>query len=784
MGMFSTKKKTVVNTSVSRLVEDEDIPDSGKAALFDYLYSSKSNRNNTIETERSLSDFIALNNANSIGSKLRQSRSWAKNKYVYGVPEGDVLNSNQVDISSVLDEYLTTTLGQPVRMGYAMMNPLNALHFTWMMLATDHLYDYDNNTLAMLSAQKGVPVYLKDIQINYCKDTIDSLVDPDTVIQLGMPATWGVTDTRTKNVKRPQTNYIKNETTSHDYALVTYTYKLGNAVYEGTFDIDFLDYEYSGNPPEDGLDDASNEIKEPDAITPIVEDTRREKDYFMVEYFTKDVDNVEHRHYFTYEYGSGEILELDRLFHVNKTMGIYYPNIYFRLMGTKLTDNAYKDTNEYKSSILMCRKLGLNWLNISDELHNSIGSVGSVVQILLSTQLNINSGDDLTNRYMYEYFYSLYNQLPKQFAFSYYANLTSDYVNGFAKVGQTVYIRDKAYASRLSFKSIGYIDVEGSIGDVGAVTLERQHMSANGSKGWISASTSIHVICKQLTENTYRKITVYGLTTTQEVQGGYATTASGDSGNLIIPLDETIVAKFGVKERNLLYSKSLVFIINTIDVIKTKWYASKIFKAIMFIIAVVVSIFTNGAGMSIYTVLYAVAQTLIIGLIVNIAVRFLVEKMNMNIGGIFAVVAIILIIYGGASALGKMNIMGMTSAQFMQAANIAVQISSAGTQMEMKEMLKAHNVYSNLMQEQFDELDKVKEELLQADAYLNINYLLSDSIRGPDIRIGESMNTFLVRTLSVDIGLAPLDTIPNMVALTVRLPTFEQTYNNYMKRGE
>ena len=79
------------------------------------------------------------------------------------------------------------------------------------------------------------------------------------------------------------------------------------------------------------------------------------------------------------------------------------------------------------------------------------------------------------------------------------------------------------------------------------------------------------------------------------------------------------------------------------------------------------------------------------------------------------------------------------------------------------------------------ELAELEEEM-NPDKYLTPYYLMTDSIRMPDIRVGEILNDFITRTLSVDSGLAPIGLIPNMVDVTLRLPTFQQTYRKMVEQ--
>lgn len=783
MGLFSSKKKKVSNTSMVRMIEDKDIPDMGKSALFDYLFADRTKSNTAIKIDHSYSDYLAYQSANSIGTKYRTARNWSKNKYAYGVPEGNVVNQDKVDMVAFMQAHLEYALGRRVKMHYALFAPLNALHFTWMALNYYHGYNFRTNMLS-----NGY--YLHDIQINYCTPTIDNLVDPETLLQYGPAATAGVTPFRQADDKRQHTPYVNNPTAQHDYALVTTVRKdatTGEPIYR-TIEINFLEYEWSGYEPATGLDDSDTDNYEPEAITPIAPDNEAEHDFIMCKYTLYNTNGTETEMLFTYQYGSNLDSKLENIFNADKLLGNYNPNMYFRLMGTKLNSDAYKDTNEYITSKQLGTRLGLDWSSLTDQLHDSIGSVGEVTQLLLTTAIQVNTEDKLLHRYLYDYFLAVYRQLPTDFAGTEYDSLQKSYVNGYAKIGQTIEIKDKVYSCKLSFASIGYEDKIGKIGEVGEVIYKYESVGVRKSKGLFRniAAIPCHTFTKQLTENSYRVITIYGLTSTQKVTGGKDTTASYDDENLIVPLDLSLINNFNQKERTLLYSKSLLFIINTVKVIKTKWYQTGVFKAVMFVVAVIVSVFTSGAGMSIYAVLYAVAQSLVVGVVLSMVVKFLVNKLNMNLGGVFAVVAVLAALAGGAAALSKSgSIMGMTSTQFMQAANYSVSISSQSNQLQMIKMGKAHAEFMDVMQEKFDHLNEMQKEMLKTDIMLNPAFLMSESIRGPDIRVGEDMSSFIMRTLSVDAGLATLDTIPNMVELTVRLPKLSETTNKLINdRGD
>ena len=783
MGLFSKKKKTYVNTSVSRLIEDRDIPELGQVALFDYLYANNANRNSFVDMDKSYSTHLIKANANSISSKLRGSRRWAENNYTYGIPEASAFNAVNQDVRGKLEAYLQEVEGKTVQLIYGLFMPANALHIAYQKLIDNHGYDFTNNTLADLTTQLGTTVYLEDIQIHYCKYTYENLADPETVMQYGLAATHGYTPWRANNVKAQHTAFVDDPNATKDFALVSYSYLSNGNKTIGTFEVDFLDYEWSGLEPEEGLDDSDTDNIDPDAIAPITTDEDDEKDYIIAQYYVKDDNDVSVVKVFTYEYDSSTNPKLENLFSPTRMVGKFYPNIYLRLYGTNLASEPHHDTDEFKASKKYCLKLGLKYQSISDEIHKAVGSLKDVTQIFISTQLQANSSDPLIQEYMFEYFYALYSRLPKSIAGTEYTSLNKNYINGYSKPGMTISISDRVYSSQVSFKSIGYVDVKGSIGEVGTVKLSytTQEVTSNRLiQRFMKSSITCHVYRKQLTEDTYRELTVYGLSSSQRVGGGKSTTATGKDSNLYIPLDDTILVEFLAKEKTKIVSKSLIVMINTLKVVKQKWYETSIFKIIMFVIAVVVSVVTGGQGMTLYAIAYATVQAVAVGIVLNIAIKFLVKTLDINLGALFAIVAVVLIILGAGAYIGNGgSMMGMTSAQFMQAANYSIQISSASNQLEISKMIEAQNKYSVEMEAKMKELAELEEEM-NPDKFLSAYYLMSDSIRLPDIRVGEIMNDFIARTLSVDAGLAPLSLIPNMVNLTVQLPTFQQTHRKIM----
>lgn len=776
MGLFKTKKKTVASTSVSRMITDEDIPDINKMATIDYLFSSRENKVRI--NNKSVADYYTPYLINSLANKYRRSRKWAKEHYAYGVPAGNFIVQDSVDVPSELEEYLTKMEHHPVALQYGLFGPANNAHLTWQLLVDQYGYNPVTNEITDESLLKNKACYLKDAVIHYCKDTVDNQLDPESFHQHGYAFNSGKTPFRDENRKRSFTPWVEDANAPHDFVEITVCYADAQGK-EVTYTIieNFLEWEYSGIPDEDGLDESAAENIDPDAIALPITDRKTDVDYFQACYL-HEVDGQTKISYYTYEYLSDDQNPLNKLFTDDEHLGNYLPNLYVRLGGINLANENLRETNEYITSKKLAKKLDLNYPEWVNQIHEAVGSLDKVRQIHLASSLAVNVDDPLVNRYMYEYFTELYNQLPGNLASSSYAGLEAQYASSYAKAGQTVTIGDKATYTQISFQALGYKDVVGNVGEVGTVTQGYYPVAAAKMLSGIKPSEafiSAHYYRKQLTANVYREVVIYGLTAKHAISGGYTTTAGNQDEELLIPIDMDVAAKFNNRECNMLYCKALHIIVSATQVIKKKWYQTGVFKAIMFVAAVVLAWFTGGASLTWYAVAFAVVQTIVISLVVQLVLKIVVVKLGIDLQVIGAVVAVVALIYGGYLAINETTgIVGVTATQMVSAANYSFMASNYSTQIEMKKSYEAMLQYNQLMQSKFDELENVKKQT-GIDHINQQGYLLADPINNPQVFIGETPNDYLDRFFAAPtIALAVTDIIESYVDVTVRLPTFRE----------
>ena len=426
----------------------------------------------------------------------------------------------------------------------------------------------------------------------------------------------------------------------------------------------------------------------------------------------------------------------------------------------------------------ICKNFGLNWKNWVDEIHNSVGSVSKVRQIYMTYSLPANTTDPLIQDYLFSYFETLYGKLPNVSAETNYGDLNREYLQAGTKNGQSYEIRDNKYVQRIRFDALGYLDIAGSIGPVGTTQSGRSERAINlgrvsGLSTFNSASkVGIHYYRKQLTATTYREYLVYGLAVDEMIQGGYSTTAAGNDEELLLPIDLSIDTGFSMRQLEELYTKSMYIVLNTLEVVKTKWYQTGVFKAIMMVVAVLVSYFFPPAGVAAWTwaaALYAVVQTVVVGLLIQAAVKLLV-KLGVDVGAAAAIIAMVAVFYGGYLAVTKTTgIAGITAPQVLQIASQSFNMSSQGYALQTQEAIKDFNsVMADLSKEVADLQKQAKELGLGQQGPL----LMFEPPMSIGVRMGESPDDYLERSIHVsNPGTAVYSLIEMNVEMGVQLPS-------------
>lgn len=245
-----------------------------------------------------------------------------------------------------------------------------------MKLVSQYGYRQATNDLPTLTAQKGYPVYLKDMVV-VIPQSQASTIDPKITEQWGDAANAGYTPEQPfaggfMHFKLPSPVVVDPAATSV-HLKVSYVWlptTPGAVVQEGSFTLGVNDYPL----------DAS---------------------YFHAKSMIGDVAK-----YWIYRYGSGTYPTLDAVFTgAPSQTGTYFPFTYFRL--DKQSTNANTAAPAYQTSKHMAKILGMDYDTVADGV-NSSPDIADVESAIMMFGVPATSTNDLERRYLFDYFDNLH----------------------------------------------------------------------------------------------------------------------------------------------------------------------------------------------------------------------------------------------------------------------------------------------------------------------------------------------------------------------------------------
>ena len=759
--------KTYRTHNVSRMIDDENIQPMSKSVVLAYLRSTDSASTKT--STRSLADYLVEGRQSTIIAKLNRAHRMSKSDtYAMGEVKGSYeFKPTKERLNTQLVSTLDTILGFTPDIVYQEFGKANYYHIAKYTLQESYGYNPITNEVLNESAHIGKNVFLKDIVIELNQDTVD-LSDQVQLVFQGPSATSGYTPFRLA-LPRPHsqiqiTSVIPDSKCTF---VLCYADDLGKEV-SYNITMDYSNYVSLNDAESESIDENTELEYDPNVIAPSIPAPTTDADYVMA-YYTYTRNDKKYAEYFTYRTGTNLIAKLEEVVESVEKTGIYPPRLYARMRGNNYVKYS-GDTEEYKSMTKFGKLLGIKWKDWVEEVHENMSGLEYVREIFLTFGVEANSKNKLIHQYLYHYFDTAYRGLPNKY-------ISSDTVkSGFikmnlalptgAKQGTTIHLKDSLHTSGITFDAISKEILKGVITDVGKYTFKYTERA--------------HTYYYQETESTYTAITLYNLQSIDKMDNNHWFTPSGTSEDLIVPLDLAITAKLSSVELEKLYAMAMQLVVNTSQTVKKKWYQTGIFKFVMFVIAVVITVFFPPAGVAALSAM-AVLVGIGMAIAVSVAIRLL-QKLVIALGlssTIFQVIMIILAVvaavYGGY--LGYTNttgMVGMTASNVMLASNAAFAMANAGNQ---SALVKAMNQYqqSVLDLQARDESLKDKIEalgLLQVPTPEIMIYLPPVSL---DIRLGEEPEDYYEKSIhNVNVGTYVYDYIESYVDINTLLPDLNQ----------
>lgn len=734
MGLFSSKKKTTVATSVVRIMDDANIPDSPKTGLL-----------KAILQDYDIAPSILSEFHSSVGSRIDRMYKYASTKYPLGIPTKSF--SNRGMGRDLIEEIIAAEEGQQIEIEYSVLGAPNIMHFAWMQIIKNFGYDTSTNILHGISTTHTE--YMNGMSIVIPQNQI-SQYESASLEQFGYPSTGGYKPWASLNTyigSEVQVEYTSTSATGGEHVRVTYGH-LERGSFGGSR-IVLLDFSL---------------------IMPEVND---DGDYFHVCYFLNGK-----RKYWAYLKGSGKYPELDSLTG-GSPIGSFYPRLYFRYEKQAVTEALHGSI--YKESVKMADMVGIDFDNLRDTIHEN-PDIKDVEQAILSFAVPANTSDPVEQKYLYSFFDEMFfavgtgddRPVPNRVGvFARRFNLAAKNV---------VTIQDAWFSMSLSNAGMAKHRVAGVIGPVGSYSsgfakdsVQVTRMDADSGSTYTEwVPYDYHYYRKQVSDSFYDEVQVMNLKMTYKIYGNYETTGDDTGDILLVPIDRKIIEKWSIPEKEILVSRGMHLIFNSRVVTKVKWYQTGIFKAFVIIVMVIITIWTGGsgaAGLSAAlaaggTVALTAIWTMIIipilqNLLISAILKFFVEK----IGGEFALaVAIIAVAYGAYNSYGDLaSTWGDT---LLSVGNGLIKAIGDNYMDLLKDVYSELEAFSEYSSDLWDQLEETSKALLGEQN----NHL------SPFILFGETPDDYYSRTVhSGNIGVSSFTAVSSYADMALKLPTINDT---------
>ena len=749
MGLFSSKTVVTVGTSVVRAIGDEAMPDSVRSGATKGLFAGDDQF-----IENVLEDITS-----GLGVTTSRVYNYGKNKYLYGLPSGAVLESQSG--AAVMKQEIERINGQAVAINYYHYGVFNNLHVGWVKLVAEHQYNPVTNQIDRLTAQVGHPVYMTNMAVVVTDATLMEL-ENGSLEQWGVPANSGSQVTgnptydaalRNINALKPPIVFELDEAAPADYLRVEYvwlepTTKIVNGVsvpdtirHTGVFTMNMLGYDI-------------------------------EADYHQTRY-TLANGTV---HYFIYKQGTGTYPAVEAIYDPQyENNGSYLPFTYFRY---EKQNGAADPSSEWcKQSRRMLKNVGMDYEEVANAI-NENPDIGDVEQAMMVFAVPANTENQIEMRYLFDYFKQL-KAITKVSTPNNEADFGTVFTSGLMN---TIVIQDKRFKMALSFKNITRKMVTGNFGKIGSYTSgydktvdveEGKNVATGGIVLW-SSNQHNHWYRKQVSATVYEEIRVFNLKMTYHIFQQYTAVGDEDDAILLVPLDMSLTKKYSLPKREELYARSMQYVFNSKIVTKVKWYQQGWFRIFMLIIAIVVTVISYGsawasvgAALAAGTITAAaVVYMLAVGLIKYFLIAYAVKLFVRAVGPEFAfLVAIVAAVTGSYQAIQAGSVAGAPWAKEL------LQVSTSLTKGINLELQRDFGKLSSEVDEFKDFADTENARLKEAQDLLGENNWLT-----PLILFGEKPTDFYNRTVhSGNVGVQGLEAVAQFVDVSLTLPTLSDT---------
>jgi hypothetical protein len=742
MGLFGSSEITTVGTQVARVIDNNMVPSALKQGAIHALMDHSSQT-----TEYVMEELVA-----GLATKMDRLYRYGRDKYTFGLPSGNSYSS--VTGKDVVEHAIEVEVGPVDSITYYQLGPVNLLHLGWLKLVRDHAYDSRDNSLMV----DGKKVYLSNMQPVVVQASVGEIANGSMDVWAPAPNAGYSPDRKlinTQSLKVPPA-FIIDATAMEDYIKVTYC------------------WEESTDKVVDGVTITST-VARTATLSLSTSDVSTEASYFQVRYLQGTRAG-----YWMYQLNSGVNPTIEAIFDTAPTTaGSFFPWGYFRY--NKHKSNTDKYSQEYLTTKKMLKLIGMDYDKVADSI-NENPDIGDVEQALLMAAVPAKTENEVERKYLFDFFTKMFISASAHDG----ATEQKESPDIRRQLGQplnktTIIMRDQRFKMALSFSHIIKHRVSGNIGKIGhhasEVTVGSHTEKVTDATGvevpW-TTSVPTHYYRRQISENVYEELAVTNLKMMYWVWGDYTTTADESDDILLVPLDYSIVSSYQLFEKEELYARSLHYIFNSRVVTKLKWYQTGVFRVVLVIVAVVITIISYGAtiqglvsaiaagGAAATAAYYAIAVFIIKYIAVSIAIHLFVKVVGARIAFITAIVAAVFGMYQIAQA-GS-----------VEGAPWAAELVNVSTGLS-KEVVKELGMEFNALRADAEAFEKYKDT--QTHLLEKAQDLLDGNVHlDPIIIWGETPDELYQRTVhSGNIGIVGIEAVSSFVETRLTLPKLTDT---------
>ena len=720
MGIFSSKLKTYVGTSVSRVSNASQFISSKKRG---FITGFNRNQDTTEHTLNYLTK--------SHGFNAKRAFVYSDSTYIFGRPNDTIFSKSGSDavVNVAIGNYLTGIGATTIY--YSVYGLNNFYNKAYQFLVSNYSFNFDTSELGSLSTEKGTPVYLSGIAI-LINDEIPvpiSNLNPINLHTCTVETVSSITDIGLKIF------YIYVQDIDGVPTLINESRTISTS-------FNFL-----------GVANSSN--------------------YFCAAY----KNNMNSLVFFNYKENTG-ISYLDAIHSTRYVVsGDYYPRVYFRWKYE--SGSKHPSSTEYLHSKEIAKKIGLDYDQVVEAVHKidadrTQADLDKIISSIFMYALPADATEQIEITYLFKHFEKWYNvvngTISNKSLSSFNSTLTMAELNE-----HVVVIEDARFKITVGMQGIWKRTVTGVFDSVGKYgTLKGKMLVDIYVEGGVNAVSTFpwNVYRYQVEANQYIEYQVVGLECKYYIIDDYHSysvyTKDVDNSKdlMYVPLDYTIVSSLNVFTQEELMYKAMHIFNNSVVVVKVEWYQRNGWATAFKIGATIIALQGLTEALAFIDALVAVASVSIAWAIEIISALvldavFLAVSVNVfvnTVGDDLAFLTAIFLMVNGAWQGNAFGFNLGSASELLSYSNSIFAEINKNISKEIKSIQEEYLSFEDKSNKELTEISSLLEDPLNSNAQMG------------KLLLAETPDMFFTKTHQGNIGTKAYDLLHNFVDISLDLP--------------